>query len=203
MCPGSGIASPSSPRWTGCACASTIGERLNLTAVEPWRGGVGLYSEGTGGSVFNDVTVYGRTLDIDLLREIHQAHISQKFIDDNQGMKEWSVTPDTWQPDATVPGLLWYPDTLYGAHNWVYATVNPVANASGKVELILHGTRTAPLSSGYRAVIAIAGAPPKQTCALYRGTTLLAGKQVTPLAPDEDYTIRLSLIDRQLKPGGG
>ena len=173
-------------------------ERLNLDKIEPWRGGVGLYTEGKEGSVFDDVTVYGRTLNTDLLREIHQSHISQKFLDDSQGMREWAVNPELWQSDTNVPGLNWYPDTLHGEHNWVYATINPTANAAGEVELILHGDRAAPLASGYRAVIAIAGTPPKQTYSLYRGTVLLASKKITPLEADADYTVRLAHIGNQL-----
>ena len=173
-------------------------ERLNLEAAVPWRGGVGLYSEGTVGSVFDDVTVYGRTLDTDLLRETKQSQISQRFLDDNNGMKQWAVNPDLWQADLTVPGLNWYPDTLYGEHNWVYLTLNPAAHASGKVTLLLHGERTAPLASGYRAVITITDTPPRQTYTLYRGTALLASKQVAPLPPDTDYSVRLAHIGQRV-----
>ena len=113
-------------------------------------------------------------------------------------MKEWAVNPDLWQPDANLPGLSWFPDTLYGAHNWAYATINPQEHASGEVDLILHGDRTAPLASGYRAVIAIAGSPVRQTYSLYRAAQLLASKKAEPLAPDADYSVRLAHIGKQI-----
>ena len=90
---------------TACASASMIGQRIDLEAVDPWRGGVGLIQRGKDRLVFDDVTVYGQTLDTDLLREIKQSHISQRFLDDNNGMKEWAVNPEQWQRRLDRPGL--------------------------------------------------------------------------------------------------
>ena len=44
-------------------------ERMNVKGVAPWRGGVALYAEGKTGAIFDDVTVYGRTLKKDLIRK--------------------------------------------------------------------------------------------------------------------------------------
>ena len=172
-------------------------QRLSCDHAFPCRGGVGLYAEGTEGAVFDDVTVYGAALNLDLLRELRQARISRKFLDDGK-MQEWSIDPEQWQPDARVPQLRWYPETLYGAHNWLCLTVTPAAHATGTLELILHGEHTAPLASGYRAVFTIGGSPPRQICTLLRGSSVLAGNTLPLPAPGVDYTIRLAHIGQEI-----
>lgn len=161
-------------------------ERLRVPAVTPWRGAVGLYTEGDG-ATFDDVTVYGRALDIDLLDATKQQSLSQRFLLD-AGMQDWVQEPSAWVADAA--NCRWYRQALYGDYIWLVATVQPKTNTTGELWLILNGDGTAP-TSGYRAVVKQTGTPAKCTCTLYRNTAVLAQATLDPLRANEDYIFRL------------
>ena len=174
-------------------------ERLSYKNPTPWRGYVGLYAEGSEGSVFDDISVYGSTLDTDILQELRETRISQRFVDDANGMKEWAVNPDVWQPSKSLAGLSWYPETLYGDHNQLSLSITSKTNLAGELTLFLAGNPSAGIDNGYRAVISLAGNPLTQTCTLYRGAKQLASKTIPVFTPNEIISIRLVQNGTQLQ----
>jgi len=159
--------------------------RLSLKAVAPWRGGIGLYTEGVNGAVFNDVTVYGHSLKTDLLTESQQRHINQRYQDDKNGMQEWAARSD-WTAFPSSPTQLLYRCDVYGDH-WLVLTVRPFAGKTGELWMALNGDGTDPVS-GYRAVIK--RYDDKLSYTLFRGSTQLASKTSKPLGTTSDYTFR-------------
>ena len=171
--------------------------RVASKGVTVWRGGIGLYVEGADGTIFDDLTVYGRGIDADLLAEIRQSRIGKRFRDDQAGMQEWSSAPDQWLVDQAQPDLYWNPDTLYGNRNRIRGLVHPPANATGELTLLLYGDRAAKFEAGYRAVITI-DEKGEQTVALFRGTTMLTSKTGTDLLPGGESSICLAHLGTQL-----
>lgn len=164
-------------------------ERLKSAGTTAWRGGVALYAEGEIGSVFDDVTVYGRTLDTDLLQELRQSRISDKFLSDSQGMNEWAIDVQEWKPDIANPGMNWYTDDLYGERIWMVMTLRPRAATNGTVSLLLNGDGQNP-RSGYRATVQLSANPAQTVYALYRGDVKLATTTGEALAAGSDYELR-------------
>lgn len=165
----------------GCA-------RLSIPNVSPWRGGVGLYAEGKTGAVFNDITVYGHTLNTDLLEENELMRLDERFFDDRNGMREWSVIQNDWMPFAKMPAALRYHHDCSGDH-WISLRLHKHAYVEGQLWLGLLNDGKVP-TSGYRAVVTVA-ANGKTAYALYRDTVLLATAKGNPLTPEEEYTLRL------------
>ncbi len=168
--------------------------RLSTRAVSPWRGGVGLYTEGPNGAVFNNVTVYGSTLHADLLREQQQEHIQQRFLDDTNGMEDWAVRKD-WDIFPGQPDQLLYRNELYG-DQWMTLTVRPFTSKTGELMLGLNSDGKDP-ASGYRVVLAQADG--KLTMTLYCGATVLREKTGTPLDTSAEYTFRFRHTGKTLR----
>ena len=108
--------------------------RLHLATPSPWRGKVGLYSESTIGTAFDDVTVYGSTINQNLLAESEQTRIQQRFLRDNLGMREWAM-PEEWhaKPDGVNVNLYNY----YG-NQWMRVLMVTQAR-TGKLDMTLAG----------------------------------------------------------------
>lgn len=200
------------------ATASIDGVRIridNTTRIDyqqsAWRhGGIGLYSEGVEGTVFDHVSAYGLNFDTDLQQEIKQSAISAKFLNDTKGMKEWSVNPDEWQDEQLTPGKHWSGTSLYGDHSRIYLSIKPIGltiasptipdqDFSGSLTMELDGDPAATTPAGYRAVIAVAGTPAEQTYTIYRGDKVLASKSAATLDPDVEYKFRFSQIGQRLR----
>ena len=172
-------------------------ERITQKNVASWRGSIGLYTEGNAGTIFDDVAVYGRTLNTDLLYETKQLHLAQKFFTDKGGMQVWSIRPDNWTLDGSVNTFHWFSKELYGNYSWVAMTVAPAANATGELWMTLNadGANT---KSGYRAVLQTGGTPVKLTYILYRNETELAKKTVAPLAAGTDYSLHFWRVENKV-----
>lgn len=168
-------------------------ERLAVNTPLPWRGGVGLYSEGEAGTVFADVTVYGRTLDIDLLRETRQSQINERF-QRNAFMLSWTSTQKEWVPYSSVyyrypqPNLFRRNTSLYGEY-WLSLSVTPIGKSTGELWLVLHNDGSN-VNSGYRAVIKRSLGKANFTCTLYRDARELAQKSDIRLNAGETYSLR-------------
>ena len=164
-------------------------QRCKLPTVAPWRGGVGLYAEGKDGITFDDITVYGHMLDTDLLQEMQQTRVNQRFRDDSGGMRVWSSNLSDWVNDWRCPGLRWYRTDLFGEHTWMTVTFTPRMNVLGELWLSLNGDGDNP-ATGYRAAIKMTGN--KVSYALYHDTAVLTTAEGNALTPQEAYTARFS-----------
>jgi len=122
-------------------------ERITLTGVTPWHGSVALYTESHDGTTFNNVSVYGRTVKTDLIKETGHVRIQEKFLQDWQGMRTWA-SPSDWSP--TDDGVNIAQHEYYG-DQWMVATVRPTFGA-GKLVMVLHGNGEND-AAGLRAVI--------------------------------------------------
>jgi len=171
--------------WEGLRVAIDGRERLAITEPHPWRGGIGLYAEGERGAVFADVTVYGRTLNGDLLREMRQARITDRFQYDWE-MHQWA-SRDEWQADEQQPNHLFSREEYFGDY-WLTLIAYVSRATGGELWLGLHndGQR---VTTGYRAVVKRLNSR-ECTCVLYRDTRELARKAHVPLKADMDYTFR-------------
>ncbi len=160
-------------------------QRLAISDASPWRGGVGLYTEGMNGAVFNNVTVYGRTLRTDILYERQQERIIQRFQENSDGMEGWAAR-NTWDIFPGKPDQLLYNSEVYG-EQWMTLAVRPLSGRSGELMLALNGDGTTP-DSGYRTVLTQADG--KLTATIYCGAMLLRTKAIPPLDASADTTFR-------------
>ncbi len=178
-------------QWARLSVVSSLGEvrvlvdgqeRLALRTVTPWRGGVGLFVAGDGAATFDDVTVYGRALNTDLLYEEQQVSVSQRMKHD-RAAAEWAPRGD-WT--AAGNGDVFHRQEFFGDHR-LALVVTPTAGA-GRLWLALNtdGART---TSGYRAVI-----EPNETgnarYAIYHNETALAATTGLTMPPDDRYAVR-------------
>jgi len=165
--------------------------RLSLPDAMPWRGGVGLYAEGKTGAVFDDVTVYGHTLNTDLIAENEMVQANERLLADqaeSERNKEGVTTQKDWLPFPKVPGESLYQHDCYG-DQWISLVLQKSARAGGQLWMGLLNDGKAP-GSGYIATIT-AGADGKTAYSLYRDGVLLTSTKGFPLTPDEDYSLRL------------
>lgn len=175
--------------------------RLVADNVTPWRGSVGLYAEGDDGAVFDDVTVYGHSLNTDLLLETKQTQVGQRFMDDDNGMKEWAQSQQGgWlYTSGTVPNFRWYQSDLYGDHQWMSLTVTPIPDTVGELWMTLNGDATN-CTSGYRAVIKIATKRKKLqfTYTIYRNAAVMASTTAPVPTDNQEYTVRFWRVGTHL-----
>ncbi|HEY3379024.1 MAG TPA: hypothetical protein VGL77_16195, partial [Armatimonadota bacterium] len=172
-------------------------ERLAVKNIAPWRGGVALYAEGKEGVTFDDVSVYGRTLNTDLLLETQQSQMNQRFAEDRNGMKDWSDSRSDWTAASGLPNHYWFHRDIYGDHEWMAMTVRPTPFTSGELWMTLNGDGQNP-TSGDRATIQLSGTPGKVTCTIYHDMKQLATKTIDPLPADVDYTLRFWRVGTKL-----
>lgn len=171
-------------------------ERLTVPHATPWRGGVGLYAEGKAGVVFDDVTVYGRTLNKELLAANALTEMNRHFTRDRLTMGEWVAPQDDWLPYPAMPRCWLYQFDCYGAH-WISLKLRKYSFANGQLWLgLCNDGKT--VTSGYRAVVTVA-ADRKTAYTLYHDNTVLATATGAALSPDEDYTLRFCLDEGCLR----
>ncbi|MHB9134382.1 MAG: LamG-like jellyroll fold domain-containing protein [Armatimonadota bacterium] len=168
-------------------------QRLATSKVTPLHGGVGLYVEGSAGATFDDITVYGSTLQTHLLAETAQLKIARGFIEDAKGMKQWVHTSGDWQEAGN--GLRVNRHDFYGDH-WMVLTARP-DGADGRLVMRLNGNETDE-SSGCRAEITTSAATNKVTYTLYRDTRELASKTGEALHTGEEYAFRFRTTGKRL-----
>ena len=171
-------------------------ERLAAKNLLPWRGGIGLYTEGDNGTVFNNVTVYGRTLNVDLFREARQMRINQRFQDDKNGMQEWAAKGNEWENFTNLPNHYFARDDYFGEY-WLTLSTHMNKFKTGELWLALHNDGKQ-ATSGYRAVLARADGD-NYTCTLYRDGRTLAQKSQVVLQADMDYSFRLRYTEKKLR----
>ncbi len=164
-------------------------ERIVRTKLMPWRGAVGLYAEGKIGSVFDDVTVYGRTLKTDLLRERRQVFVNQRYLEDKNGMQEWAADRSDWTTIIGAPNHMVHRDDFFGEY-WTALTLKPTDGKTGQLWLVINGDGK-DANSGYRAVMQRTEDEAQITGTLYRDTTVLASAKLPPLEVGEEYSLRL------------
>ena len=101
--------------------------RPRLAIKNPWpcRGGIGLYTEGANGAIFNDVVVNGRRVKTEQIAENQLARVKQRFQDDPNGMQSWAMRQDWLRFSETVPDQLKFRSDVFGDH-WVTLTVRPL-----------------------------------------------------------------------------
>jgi hypothetical protein len=183
-------------------------QRLAAPRVTPFRGGVGLYAEGAIPAIFDDVNVYGHSVNTDLIIEQQHAQIGERFTEDRKGMGEWASAGSSWTPMPGAPGFRAHRLEFFGDH-WMTAPIlsviasapppvfgadgrTPVAQSAGNaLTMILNGDGQSK-EAGYRAVIEQAADGKTLACALYRNQDKLANKQCPPLNTGEAYTVRFA-----------
>ncbi|HEY3418249.1 MAG TPA: hypothetical protein VGM23_15335, partial [Armatimonadota bacterium] len=188
-------------QWYRLAVVSALGEirvsvdgreRLVAKELTPWRGGVGLLTEGPSPTTFDDVTVYGRTLNTDLIIDERRRQASEDYQDHWRNMDEWTSWRIDWQelPDYVLHRWDWY-----GDHR-VILTVTPTPGA-GELMLALCGNGH-DADSGYRAVIQQTASSNKPTYTLYHNRSLLASKTGPVLNAGEKYHLRFLRSGKRL-----
>ena len=160
-------------------------ERLTLAAMANWRGGIGLYAEGENAVVFDDVTVFGRQVNIDVLKEIRQ---NSRMENDPHGMASWSSWRSDWKP-AGVGSAYWMRQTVYGEHLWTYLSVKPTEEATGEIRLVLNGDGSN-VQSGFRALIQQQDDLAQVSYRIFRNDVEIAASTAARLNAGEEYTVR-------------
>ncbi|MHB9131631.1 MAG: LamG domain-containing protein [Armatimonadota bacterium] len=163
-------------------------ERLTAEHVTPWRGGIGLYAEGAEGAVFDDVTVYGRLLNTDLIDEFQQVRISQRILDDPNTMRQWNSDKIDWHSLPGVGTECINRREVFGDQR-LSLVLKPNTGKIGKLWLALNSDGKAAYT-GYRVTIEPAAEGTKTTYSLYRGAVQLTTKSVEALKPGESYRLR-------------
>ncbi|MHB9132725.1 MAG: hypothetical protein ACYDBB_16785 [Armatimonadota bacterium] len=171
-------------------------ERIAVKDVSPWRGAVGLYAEGAGGAIFDDVTVYGHTLKTDLLAEHRQANINQRYQIDHKGIEVWAAPDRDWLPAPATPGARMHRWDFWGDH-WITIQTTPTAGIDGDLTLVLRSDGSQ-FTSGYRAVLRQTANPARFTATLYRDAAVLATKTLPVLNAGEEFTFRLSYLGNRI-----
>jgi hypothetical protein len=172
-------------------------ERLAVENPTPWRGGVGLYVEGSRPAIFDDVTVYGRTLRTELIAERRQARFNERFQRDEAQMAEWAAAAREWQPFPTRPGDYRLHRWLFHGDAWLTLTVQPSAGPAGSCSLLLNGDGVA-TSRGYRALIERSGVG-QPTYTLYRDTERLATATGARWRTGDEYLLRFQRSGHQVQ----
>jgi len=162
--------------------------RLTAPITGVGRGGVGLYTEGTAGAVFDDVRVYGHDLNTDLIAETEQARIGERLSEDAK-MHNWSDANNDWDPTAGVPDTFVYRYDIAG-DQWITAPVTPAAwPPDGQLSLALNGDGRTALS-GYRLVLT-RDTKGGTSYLLSRNTEVLVRAKGPVMTSHETYTVRL------------
>jgi len=167
--------------------------RLEAKNVWPWRGGVGLYAEGKNGAVFDDVTVYGNTINKTLLEERQQAHINERFQRDQNGMQSWA-TRNEWTMFPGEPNRLLYDADCYG-NQWMALNVRPFKGKTGELQLVLNSDGKS-ATSGYRVALKLKDG--KLDYEFYANTVKLATVTKEPLSTGTEYSFRFHHEDDKL-----
>ena len=178
--------------WEGAQVSVDGQERLSADSLTPFRGSVGLYSEGSRGTIFDDVSVYGHHLSADESDTV-EAKVGSK-VQVDVGMQQWLRESLDWQDLAAAPGVHVYTGNLYGDQA-ISVKATPTAGTTGQLDLAL-GTDGKALGSGLRSTIQ-PGDKGSFTCALVRGATEIA-RQTIHLPMDSPATLRLEYADRRL-----
>ncbi|MEI6518822.1 MAG: LamG-like jellyroll fold domain-containing protein [bacterium] len=164
-------------------------ERLSLHNPVYWRGGIGLYAEGTMGATFDDVSVYGAGVDQNMIADIREAHSIDRFYGQtiyanqrwyNGGTDDWVGNNST----GFFHGMPYYGDQR----------INYKINSNGgRNPLVILAMRTngKDINSGYRAAIEWTTGKPS-TFTLYRENTVLKTTNGKMLTPGEDYNVSFS-----------
>lgn len=174
-------------------------QRISVAGISPWRGAVGLYTEGAAGVVFDDVTVYGNSLNTDIKAEMALAKITEKFSHDNAGhLQQWSA-PKDWLPlNTNLSYKVYRLDTV--GDQWISATVHPALMTTNKVILnanvpnelwLALNSDGIDVNSGYRALVVLAPDRLSTQYTLYRGKDLLVTASGDALVNNEEYNFRL------------
>lgn len=165
-------------------------ERLQCLMPALWRGGVGLYAEvgvGGGAATFDDVTVYGHSLDTDLLTERQEQRQTARFMDDRD-MKSWTKAQNDWTPSSKMSGYQRYRWFFYG-DQWMTLTFTPSNAPQGILAMVLNGNDSN-AHQGYRVVISYAGIPHQYDCTLFYNENKLASANCAPFPAGKEVTLR-------------
>lgn len=171
-------------------------ERLKTDKPGFLRGAVGLYTEGKNGAIFDDVTIYGHSLQADILLENRQSRIKQRFHDDPNGMQKWSTSRNDWQVFPDAPGFRMHQWDIYG-DQWMTLTVKPTKLPTGELTMILQGDGKSP-QSGYRAIFKAGTTTGTMRCLLYRDDTLLVEEPTVDLPIGKEHQIYFWHIGQRL-----
>ncbi len=118
-------------RWYRLSVVSTLDglrvlidgcERLSVAHATPCRGGVGLYAEGSIGTVFNNVTVYGHTLHTESHRGKRADPFERAFPHQPIRLQKWARMQEDWTRFLTMPTALCYQYDCSGDH-WIMLRV--------------------------------------------------------------------------------
>ncbi len=159
-------------------------EMLEMKEADRWHGGIGLYTESSDGTTFDDVTVYGKLIKTALIEETGQRRIQDKFLQDYQGMRNWAA-PDEWT--QTADNIYINKSDYYG-DQWLTAAIIPY-NVNGSFDLVLNGDGKG-LTNGYHAIIKTDIPQKKITYQILHDADELANGTGNLLTPNEAVNIR-------------
>ena len=120
-------------------------ERLMAQHITPWYGRIGLYTEGRARTIFDDLTVYGRGVNTDLIAESRLSRISTRIREDIE-MQQWINDWQVIRNDAMMREYN-YP---VSDHCRLALGVSPRSGRPGELCLTLNAGTDAD-TSGYRA----------------------------------------------------
>lgn len=170
-------------------------ERLSVTDVTPFRGGVGLYAEGGGGVEFDDISVYGKAINTQRVHENQLVQISDFFKFDGSGMQTWANI-DGWRLLVALPAY-WVSKNELLRNSWL--TLTTVINKGNAGELWLAlGSDGKTTTSGSRVVIK-RNAGGLTQYDFYHDLQLLGSKTGEAFEPDTEYSFRLTREGNNLR----
>jgi len=147
-------------------------EVLRADYVGAGRGGAALAVR-NGSAIFDDVAIYGKDIDTDLLYEIQAEQNAQGFASDAM-MSFWNSPEKYWSKHMPTS---YYKHNVYGDYVWVSGTVNVYSRTTGVLTLGLNATMNDP-TSGYRAELTQANGGNIKKVKLYENETVLAEQDV-------------------------
>ena len=165
-------------------------EVIRTTDVGNGSGAVALVVK-KGSAVFDDIAVFGKDIDMDLLYEIQAEQNAQGFQTDRM-MSFWNSPERQWSNHLDTS---YYKHNIYGDYVWISGNLNVNSWRNGTFILGLNAMYGKP-KSGYRAELSIDYTMRKNTLRIYQNEEVLAEKDLTGIELRRGTALRF-LRDKQ------
>ena len=116
-------------------------ERINIKADIFSYGYAGLYVNSDTPIEIDDVKIYSRNVNFDILHELRDGEIQESFLRDPNGMKIWARSSSDWvlpQGSAMASSILtrYYNKDVYGGRKWITFEMVPSNYKNGNIYVL-------------------------------------------------------------------